>query len=179
MIKYAIAAIFAFGLIILVLVAGMPKAKAEDWPYTEFSETVAGVRATKEQRRRYKRPRVYKRHKRRHPHGTHPAAVVKAWRKLDGFSDGHHCIAAVTTVGDQANSTEGAKSQADKAWTQLVRYKAGERYMDLRFAKSKTYTCVHSSVPNVVNRATAVVGLDTQFERCEIIATPCIPAKGD
>lgn len=166
-------------LIIICVLLAMPMDARAGWPESEWRKPAPNIEKPKRRHVHRSRPRVKAwKHKKRRGHGSHPAATVKAWRNLDGFADSKLCIAAVATVGDQANSTQGAQAQADKAWSQLVRYKAGERYMDLRFAKQKSYTCVHSSVPNVANRATAVVGIDTQFERCEIIATPCVPARG-
>ena len=50
----------AVAMLILVLVGVTPGAKAESWPFSEFSDTVAGDRVAP---RRYRKPRVYKRHK--------------------------------------------------------------------------------------------------------------------
>jgi hypothetical protein len=176
MIKYAIAAIFAFGLIILVLVAGIPKAKAEDWPYTEFSKTVAVVRATTEKRRRYKRPRVYRKHKRRHTHGTHPATVVRAWKNLDGFKN-RECARAFDVAGEIKATEERAKDSAWHQWHGIVKFHLGERFADIQHAKNAKFECARGSSETLTQKTLEALGQDIYRYRCSLVATACKPPE--
>lgn len=183
-------AILAFILVVLfiaAIVVGVNavtpnKAAAAEWPYSEFSGRKAGDRAyptkkirksaTRKPRRKYDRPRRHVEKK------EHPATRVMAWKRLDGFKPKEGCLlTSVQMIGDQAPTTQGAKAEARKAWSQWIRAIMSERLMDIKNAQEVSYSCWHSSVPNVVNRATAVIGIDTQFERCRVTATPCEPEE--
>lgn len=83
------------------------------------------------------------------------------------------CQPAVSVVGDQAASTSGAKAQAEKAWQQQIRFRHGELFADPRNAMAIAYRCVDSSIRNLANRATEVIGINSQFKRCSMTATPC------
>lgn len=87
------------------------------------------------------------------------------------------CVTAVSVVGDQAASTSGAKSQAEKAWQQQVRFLNGELYSDPRYAGAISFRCVDSSIRNFANRATEVVGINSQLKRCSMTAVPCRAPK--
>jgi hypothetical protein len=70
------------------------------------------------------------------------------------------CKEALADRGSQWVTESGAKSAADKSWTQSVRFKYGEIYADLANARDVKYECTKSSIGAV-------------FKRCEITARPC------
>lgn len=83
------------------------------------------------------------------------------------------CFAPLAIVGDQAPSWTGAKAQAQKAWGQEARFRYGELFADIRYARNAQYRCVESSIRNSLNRATEAVGISSRLKRCEMQARPC------
>ena len=76
----------------------------------------------------------------------------------------HGCVAPVAEVGDQHISEDGAKREADKSWAQTVRFRFGERMMDLTHARNVHYACGRSSIGSIIGQT---------FHRCEVYARPC------
>jgi hypothetical protein len=155
------------GAIIAALTMCMPAQSAE-WPYSEFTTTSA-VKKPHYRKRRVVRKR--KTTRRRRPQ-------VKSWRYrkpvVTAKTVNKGCKKEVIIGGDQAQSTKGARAQSIKSFAALVRSRHGELFMDIRNARDVRFRCVHSSIPNLANRATKAIGFDTQFERCTIRATPCM-----
>jgi hypothetical protein len=150
-------------LAIFSLIAAIPAAaQPDDWPKSVWKK------ARKD--RAAKRARA--RHKRIHTHRITTGSI----RKRAGLQP-QQCVAAVSVVGDQAASTSGAKSQAEKAWQQQVRFLNGELYSDPRNAGDISFRCVDSSIRNFANRATEVVGINSQLKRCSMTAVPCRAPK--
>lgn len=81
--------------------------------------------------------------------------------------DGHRgrCRAEFQAVGDQALTEDGAKSAAEKAFQQEIRFAHGELWADPAHASNKVFLCVKSSVGG---------GL---FNRCRMKARPCMPER--
>ena len=77
-------------------------------------------------------------------------------------------------VGDQHLTVDGAKKQANEAWAANVRFHLGEKFIDLANARHAVYTCSRSSIKEA---GTAVTTLGQQFNRCELEAVPCSPAR--
>jgi hypothetical protein len=175
MIKYAIALAFAIGLIILVLVAGMPRAKAESWPASEFSDAVAGDRT---QPRRYRPRKARKPIKSRGAHGFHPAAVVKAWKRLDGFDDNRNCKEMVEAVGQRRASNERAMDDVKENWHQIVVSKFGVMFGDIENARQITDACVSVSRPGVLSNTSEILTREKlQDRQCILKARPCGPKE--
>lgn len=81
----------------------------------------------------------------------------------------------IKRVGTEHIIENNAKLAAEYAWAEEVRYRYGERYLDLRYARGITYTCSKSSIPEgIVNKIENAVG--AYKTRCEIEARPCLPA---
>lgn len=106
---------------------------------------------------------TYKHRKvRRHKPRPKPAVVEKrdeyAWR----------CLPPMQGIGTQWPTRSGALEAAEKDWMETVRWKFGERYMDINHAvgyrRETDPECSRSSVGEVVGQ--------TQM-RCEIWARPC------
>lgn len=96
--------------------------------------------------------------------------VVTKPEKLD--TDAHHCKPPLTAVGDQALSEDTARTAAEKHWMANVRWRDGEKYMDVKNARIVHIECSRSSVPVTGG----VIGQALPNEhRCEIIARPCRP----
>lgn len=86
--------------------------------------------------------------------------------------DIHHCKQPLTAVGDQALSEETARTAAEKHWMANVRWRDGEKYMDVKNARIIHMECSRSSIPPT----NGIVGQVIPNEhRCEIIARPCRP----
>lgn len=72
----------------------------------------------------------------------------------------------VKGIGEQWATIDGAKSEAEKAWTQSVRWMLGEKAMDSKNAVETTYTCGRSSIGSIAGQT---------MHRCEMMARPCEP----
>jgi hypothetical protein len=81
-------------------------------------------------------------------------------------ADSGRCKAAVAVVGDQYATVGGAQDEAWKAWSQTIRFMAGERFMSKDNADDVTFECGRSSVGSIVGQV---------FYRCRISARPCRP----
>ena len=163
----------AVAMLILVLVGVTPKAKAESWPYSEFSDTVAGDRT---QPRRYRKPRVYKRHKprKRHSHGVHPGTVVRAWRKLETPP---FCGRTFDVAGEIKATEERAKDSAWHQWHGIVKFHLGERYADIQHAKNAKFECARGSSETLTQKTLEALGQDVYRYRCSLVATACKPPE--
>lgn len=96
--------------------------------------------------------------------------VVSKPEKLD--PDANHCKPPLVAVGDQALSEETARTAAEKHWMANVRWRDGEKHMDIKHARIIHIECSRSSVPPT----NGIVGQVLPNEhRCEIIARPCRP----
>ena len=167
----------AVAMLILVLVGVTPGAKAESWPFSEFSNTVAGDRVAP---RRYRKPRVYKRHKprKRHSHGVHPGTVVRAWRKLDCFEDNRHCKDIVEAVGQRRASNDRAMDDVKENWHQIVVSKYGVMFADIQNARQITDACVSVSRPGVLSNTSEILTREKlQDRQCILKARPCGPKE--
>lgn len=80
------------------------------------------------------------------------------------------CRPHIRVVGDQYASEQGAKAEADKAWSQTVRWQLGERWMDRANAKGASYECGRSSVGSIAGQV---------FHRCRLAAMPCRPVPSE
>lgn len=112
---------------------------------------------------------------RRYPNHTYvlPETRVYSYARRDDDDRherrGHrHCKDRLRIVGDQHLTMDGAKGQADKAWSQTVRFYHGERFMDVANAGGAAYTCSRSSVGETLGQT---------FNRCELEARPCAPQR--
>lgn len=86
--------------------------------------------------------------------------------------DANHCKPPLVAVGDQALSEETARTAAEKHWMANVRWRDGEKHMDIKHARIIHIECSRSSVPPT----NGIVGQVLPNEhRCEIIARPCRP----
>jgi hypothetical protein len=112
----------------------------------------------------------------RYPNHTYVLPETRVYsyvrRDDDDRHDGRYgrsiCKDRLKIVGDQHVSVDGAKGQADKAWSQTVRFYHGERFMDVANASGAAYTCSRSSVGETLGQT---------FNRCELEARPCAPQK--
>jgi hypothetical protein len=171
----------AVAMLILVLVGVTPGAKAESWPYNQFSDAVAGDRVAP---RRYRKPRVYRPRKAHKPvksraaHGFHPPAVVKAWRKLDGFQDNRHCKDIVEAVGQRRASNDRAMDDVKENWHQIVVSKYGVMFADIQNARQITDACVSVSRPGVLSNTSEILTREKlQDRQCILKARPCGPKE--
>lgn len=147
-------------LVILSLVATVAEAtEPNQWPKDVWKKARKDRRAAHREKWRRKHIRTdrittgsIKKHPRRHA---------------------ERCMPVVSVVGDQSGTANGAKAQAEKAWQQQVRFLNGELYSDPRYAGQISYRCVDSSIRNIANRATEIVGINSQLKRCSMTATPC------
>lgn len=160
----------AFGTLVTLVVLGIiwllwptPAQAQENWPWAEFSKQTAKQAKRQYKRRRRPQVRSYRRRAKRH----------HKRRREPG------CQPSLSITGKQFASLSGAKARADKAWQGAARFRHGERFMDLRFARGVKYQCVHSSVENIANRATEAVGINSQLKRCQITAQPCVAPMVD
>jgi IS4 transposase len=103
---------------------------------------------------------------------TPPARVVAKVHRIDRPEIDEVCRHPVRVVGDQYASDDGARKEADKAWSQTVRWQLGERWMDRDNAKGASYECGRSSVGSIVGQV---------FHRCRLSAMPCrpVPKEGE
>lgn len=93
------------------------------------------------------------------------------YRERDEAAHGR-CKSPVAVVGDQFVTEAGARDESWKAWSQTVRFMAGERYMSKDNADDVVFECGRSSVGSVAGQV---------FYRCRISARPCRPEaqRGD
>ena len=138
----------------IVLIIILPTTARAEWPPRGFFSAEPQPRTT----------RYYRRH--RHHRRTRRVIIRR-------YHDTGVCKRSMTVVGDMAQSTKGAREAALKAFQQESRFRHGERFADPRNAAGVQFECVHASIKNIANRATAAVGVDTQLERCSVTATPC------
>lgn len=116
------------------------------------------IRRLKREARREKRERVRV--------WAPPVRVVAKVHRFDRPDIDEVCRHPVRVVGDQYTSEDGAQKEADKAWSQTVRWQLGERWMDRSNAKGASYECGRSSVGSIVGQV---------FYRCRLNASPCRP----
>lgn len=83
---------------------------------------------------------------------------------VDEPTDKTSCSKIVSVVGDQYATESGAKTEAEKAWMQTVRFLSGERFMDPSHAKFVQFACTRSSVGSIAGNT---------FHRCEMTALAC------
>ena len=76
------------------------------------------------------------------------------------------CLPPVRVVGSQWASDSGAEESARKAWSEEVRFSAGESFMDLETAQNYRRRCTRSSIGELAGQT---------LHRCEIEAMPCRP----
>ena len=145
---------------VLALVLMASPAFADDWQQAFFGHSSA-----------YRNPDEHRRHYRHHtpPRVIYRKPEVRSWVQREHIAPelAHPvatCFRQVRTVGDQAITVEGAKTEAIKAWSQMVRHDSGERAMDFEVARDSTFACVRSSIGSVGGAV---------FHRCELIARPC------
>jgi len=147
-------------LVILSLVATFPAAAGpNDWPKDVWKK------ARKDRRAAHKK-KIHR--KRLNTSRITTGSIRKRHRR-----HAERCMPIVSVVGDQSGTANGAKAQAEKAWQQQVRFLNGELYSDPRYAGQISYRCVDSSIRNIANRATEIVGINSQLKRCSMTATPC------
>ena len=84
------------------------------------------------------------------------------------------CIAAVTTVGDEARTKEAAELQARQHWMKQVRFDHGEKYLELGNARDVFFQCSRSDFPITGGKIGAVADAVTHSWRCKIRAIPCV-----
>jgi len=152
---------------------------ADDWQRGFFGHSSTyhshdSHRYVREQRQRYYDPPRYR--EREYETRRYYGPQVRGWVQGDTVV-GHlrnipvaTCFSPVRTVGDQAITVEGAKTEAVKAWSQMVRHDHGERAMDFEVAREGSFACVRSSIGSVAGAV---------FHRCELIARPCTPTHID
>ena len=159
----------------------------DDWPKSEWRKSSQASKTTRAKpRRTYRSKRSAHRHRYRpryrkqaqKPSWSNITTGSIGQAKVSGDSERRvagrrECSSAVSVVGDQAATMNGAKAQAEKAWQQQVRFLSGELYSDPRYAENIAYRCVDSSIRNLANRATEIVGINSQLKRCSMTATPC------
>lgn len=144
---------------ILALALMASPAFAEDWQQNFFGHSST-----------YRNPDEHRHHRHHVPRPIviHRKPEVRSWIKRDFVPDRNipvaTCFSPVRTVGDQAITIDGAKGEAIKAWSQMVRHDHGERAMDFDVSREGTFACVRSSIGSVGGAS---------FHRCELIARPC------
>ena len=153
----------------LALVALPLPAMATDWDHGLFGgNAIYGPAQIQRERdiNNYKPPRTIRHVEKHHIHKTprddNDGTRVQGWVKLNPRVAS--CFAAIRTVGDQHLTTEGAKNEAVKAWSQQARHDIGERAMDFETAREGSFACVRSSIGSALGQV---------FHRCEVIARPC------
>lgn len=75
------------------------------------------------------------------------------------------CRERQAAIGEQWATEGGARDEAIKQWSAVIRFTHGERYMDFTNARAATATCVRSSVGSIAGAV---------FHRCRIVAAPCL-----
>lgn len=84
------------------------------------------------------------------------------------------CLPPIRRVGTEHMAEANAKAAANNAWSEEVRYRHGERWMDVSAARNLRHTCSQSSIAEgVVNKLESYVGAVKM--RCEVEAEPCLP----
>ena len=158
------------GLVVALGLAMSRLARADDYRchYVQRSypviDTWTGQVVT---RYRYVR-QCYRNHVYHYPE-REPTRVYGYTRREDDRDDrGERCKPRRRIVGDQHLTVDGARSQADKAWSQTVRFYHGEQYMAVENAEDAAYTCSRSSVGETLGQT---------FSRCELEARPCRPRR--
>lgn len=104
------------------------------------------------------------------------------WRRVQQVPYGSGdalCHGVIIATGDQAQSTKVATENAIVAWQGRVRFRFGERYIDINYARGQTgkdpeVVCSQSSVPDALRDKT-----NPTLYRCELSAAPCraVPKK--
>jgi hypothetical protein len=162
------AVLFVFG----VLIARQARAEGDDsrWVYrTVRQQYVTYDHWTGHYVHRYRYVRQRIRNHAYYLPEREPTRVYGYARRDDDRDDrGELCQRRMRIVGDQHLTMEGAKAQADKAFSQTMRFYFGEQYMDVANAENAAYTCSRSSVGETLGQT---------FTRCELEARPCRPRK--
>jgi hypothetical protein len=148
----AVAALVAFAWIMLT----MP-ARAE-WPHNAFSCKSYRADLIWREWALENCPRYRRRHWR---------VRAQAHWKAPAY-DGAVCHGSIIITGDQAHTTKDATANAVLAWQGRVRFRYGERYIDMGSAKDATVVCAQSSVPDAFRDKAGAT-----LYRCELQARPC------
>lgn len=114
---------------------------------------------------------------------------VKAWRKVHKPKgppvhvvirlpkpEEERCKPVMDALGDEARSEAAAKLEAQKSIKQAIRFKHGERFLDLANARDGVrYKCAPSSVPALGGKVEEFAGrfLPIEKVRCQIFVIPC------
>lgn len=160
----------------------------EEWREARERERERERRAYAEWRRTHDRYYGY----RREEAAMHPATRVYGVVMRRGFSErdatSHvECYPQVQGLSREHLSEDGAWGDAQRDWSNKVRWMHGERWMDLRYAGNIEKQCTISSVKEsvagrIVQGAKQVVGGDAVGSnwRCMVRASPCqAPIEGD
>jgi hypothetical protein len=118
---------------------------------------------------RYHAPRkVKKRVKRPRRHQHRPRKEEP--KRVD--PDDWRCLPSMEGIGTQWATEDGALDRAEKDWMERVRYKYGERYMDISnsagYDRDRDRECGRSSIGEVAGQT---------LHRCSIWARPCRSLK--
>lgn len=170
------AAAFVLSLIIVAALIMIYPVQAQGWPESEWRKP---AQVQQPVRRHVHRPRVKKlTRKKRNSHGRHPAATVKAWRKLDGFQDNRHCKDIVEAVGQRRASNDRAMDDVKENWHQIVVSKYGVMFADIENARQITDACVSVSRPGVMSSTSEILTREKlQDRQCILKARPCGPKE--
>ena len=165
------AAAFLVSLIIVALLMIYP-VKAQGWPESEWRKPAQVQQLT---RPRNHFPPVSKgwKRKKRHTHGRHPAATVKAWRKLEAPLP--FCGQSFSVAGEIKANESRAKDSAFHQWHGVVKWTLGERWADIQHAKNPKFECARSSSETLTQKTMEALGQDIYRYRCSLVATACKP----
>lgn len=162
-------------LALLVLIPTPAPAQSDDIKWINrniWHDNIGGTRPYYRAQRRYLAHRQY--------YGPQVRGYVRRYQETDRHDHDDErsgwCLDTKRNVGDERLSEDKAKDAAAKAWTALVRFHHGEKFMDLNFAREVKYTCARSSVNDTfLGKAAEAVGQNHM--RCEIEARPCKARK--
>ena len=160
-------------LTLAILLLATP-AYAEDWQNAFFGHSSA-----------YRNPDEHHRH--RH-YAPRRAPQVRSWvhvEPVERWSERDNCKPLVKVVGIEAHSEEIARQRAIAQWSAMVRFSAGERYMQFSNSRGKRFMCSISTVPGVGlaaelrEGAANVIGKTSDGIRCQLVAHPCSAPEGE
>lgn len=102
-----------------------------------------------------------------------PRVTVTPSSPGDVLENRRECRQMVEVPGDEARTEEAAKLQAKQHWLKTVRFRYGERFLDLASAQGEHMQCSRSDFPVTGGKIGAAVDAITHQWRCQMFAVPC------
>lgn len=84
-----------------------------------------------------------------------------------------NCKGPLDALGNDIRGIDDATTAARRAWMERARWRYGERFMEINYARDTHIQCSRTEAPLTDGKVGKALDDRTHLSRCEIIATPC------